>query len=591
VSAPALSAALHAVPKQATGPIPAQDVVIGIHDGHNASVAVVKDGVVTLAIQEERFTRVKNQGDLPQNALETALGLASERASAVPIALNGLYMNYGQWQRERIVAEYERSSSLASRLKQPLKNTFVDRLYRGRKSAERAERLAAAGFNRSSLVPIEHHLAHASAAFYTCPWQDEKVLVMTCDGSGDRLSATVNIGHRGGLTRLAEVSEHDSIGRLYALVTRHLGMVPLEHEYKVMGLAPYVSDGSKTEAAARIFSDLFEFPGNSLTWRRRAGVPSMYAAREPLRRALDGQRFDVIAAGAQRFIEYMLTTWVRNAIRETGIRKVACSGGVFMNVKANLALLEIEQLEDLYVFPSCGDESNSIGAALYAARQRGHSTQPLGPIYFGDPITDREAQLALEPAARASRLRMHFVDDIERRVAEKLSEGKIVARAKGAAEFGARALGNRSILARADSPHAIRAINEMIKCRDFWMPFAPSVLEERAGEYYIKPKPVRSPYMMFAFHSRPEKRAAFTAAQHPYDYTARPHEVRREHNPDYHRLLIEYEHCTGEGILLNTSFNLHGEPVVQRASDAVDVFLRSGLEYMALANWWVEKRL
>jgi carbamoyltransferase len=181
------------------------------------------------------------------------------------------------------------------------------------------------------------------------------------------------------------------------------------------------------------------------------------------------------------------------------------------------------------------------------------------------------------------------VNDIERQTAAALAAGNIVARAKGAMEFGARALGNRSILARADSPTAVRRINQMVKNRDFWMPFAPSVLAGRAGEYYRKPKPVGSPYMMFAFPSRPEKRAAFAAAQHPYDFTTRPQEVTAAHNADYYRLLQEYEARTGEGIVLNTSFNLHGEPMVYRARDAVDVFLRSGLQYMALANWWVEK--
>jgi carbamoyltransferase len=214
--------------------------------------------------------------------------------------------------------------------------------------------------------------------------------------------------------------------------------------------------------------------------------------------------------------------------------------------------------------------------------------QPLGALYYGEPITDREAQCVLE-AVGNGQIRFRWERDIERLTAEKLAEGKIVARAKGAVEFGARALGNRSILARADSPTAVRVINEMVKNRDFWMPFAPSVLASRAQEYYEKPKPVASPYMMFGFHSRPEKRSAFAAAQHPYDFTTRPHEVFEEHNGDYHRLLQEYESRTGEGILLNTSFNLHGEPIVYRAYDAVDVFLRSGLTHMALGNWWVEK--
>jgi len=316
----------------------------------------------------------------------------------------------------------------------------------------------------------------------------------------------------------------------------------------------------------------------------------MYSAGAFLDRLLAGQRFDLIAAGIQRFVEDWLAAWARNCIRETGIRKVACAGGVFMNVKANLRLLEIPELEDLYIFPSCGDESNSIGAALRLAAQTGQPhMRALGPIYYGEPITDGEAGQALDAAGSSGRFRAVYVNDVERKTAEALAQGNIVARAKGPMEFGARALGNRSILARADSPVAVRVINQMVKSRDFWMPFAPSVLAERAGAYYSKPKPVASPYMMFAFPSRPEKRAAFAAAQHPYDFTTRPQEVTAAHNADYYRLLKEYEARTGEGIVLNTSFNLHGEPMVYRARDAVDVFLRSGLEYMALGNWWVEK--
>ena len=564
------------------------NTVIGIHDGHNASVALVRNGRVEFALQEERITRIKNQGDAPGNALDRAL--AGDVGTRARIALNGRYMKYGQWQRETILDDYGRSSTFASRIRQPFKDTLVDRAYQRRKAALREERLSELGLSREGMEPVEHHLAHASAAFYTCPWPDEQVLVLTCDGSGDRLSATVSLGERGELTRVAQISEHDSIGRLYAMVTRQMGMAPLEHEYKVMGLAPYVADEAKTAAAADWFRQLFEFTREPMIWQRRRGVPSMYSAGAILDRLLAGQRFDLIAAGIQRFIEDWLAAWARNCIRETGIRKVACSGGVFMNVKANLRLLEIPELEDLYIFPSCGDESNSIGAALRLAAQMGQPHRgSLGPIYYGEPITDGEADQALNAAGGFGRFRAVYMSDIERKTAEALAAGKIVARAKGAMEFGARALGNRSILARADSPVAVRIINQMVKSRDFWMPFAPSVLAERAGEYYSKPKPVTSPYMMFAFPSRPGKRAAFAAAQHPYDFTTRPQEVTAAHHPDYYRLLKEYEARTGEGIVLNTSFNLHGEPMVYRARDAVDVFLRSGLEYMALGNWWVEK--
>jgi carbamoyltransferase len=555
--------------------------VIGIHDGHNASVALVRDGRIELALQEERLTRVKNQGDAPAGALREAMKLAGADATGARVALNGYYVNYNQWQRETIRRDYERSSGWVSRVKQPLKGTWADGVYQKVKANARGQRLGELGIDGERLEPVEHHVAHAAAAYYTAPWREGKTLVLTCDGSGDRLSATVSIGQNQELTRIAEVSEHDSIGRLYALVTRCLGMTPLEHEYKIMGLAPYARDPDTSFPP-----EMFEFAKNPLVWRRRRGVPSMYAAYGLVEDLVRGRRFDTVAAGIQRLLETVLCRWVRNAVRETGIARIACSGGVFMNVKANLALLEIPEVEQLHIMPSCGDESNSIGAACHAAVRAGSVIKPPQMMYFGDRITDAEAENAL--AAKGG-LRIRHVADIESLVAEKLAAGKIVARAKGAAEFGARALGNRSILARADSLDAVRVINRMIKNRDFWMPFAPSVLAERAGEYYVKPKPVASPYMMLAFRSQPRKRATFAAALHPADFTTRPQEVFEAHNPEYYRLLKEYELRTGEGILLNTSFNLHGEPIVYRARDAVEVFIRSGLENMALANWWVEK--
>ena len=565
-------------------------VVLGIHDGHNASAALLRDGRIELALQEERLTRVKNQGDAPGGAVHAAMALADLNSSPVA-ALNGNYLNYGQWQRETIVRDYARCSRLNSRVKQALKNTVIDRTYQRRRAAERVESLGAIGLNSRQLAPVEHHQAHAAAAYYTSPWArtGEKVLVLTCDGSGDRLSATVSVGENGRITRLSEVSEHDSIGRVYALVTLWLGMCPMEHEYKVMGLAPYAANSRGAEDIARALEALFEVSGNRLGWSRRRGVPSMYSAYDFLGGLLKGRRFDCVAAGAQRFMETMLTRWAAGAVKETGVRRLACAGGVFMNVKANLAILELSEVESMFVFPSCGDESNSIGAACFEAARQGEAIRPLGAIYYGEPITDVDAAEALKDAAPRVRLRFDWIPDIERKVARELARGRIVARAKGPAEFGARALGNRSILARADSLPVVHMLNRAIKNRDFWMPFAPAVMADRAARYYDKPKAVDSPHMMFAFRSRPEQNAALAGVQHPYDFTTRPQEVRAEHNPDFYRLLQEYESITGGSAVLNTSFNIHGEPIVYRARDAVDVFLRSGLEHMALANWWVEK--
>jgi carbamoyltransferase len=290
-----------------------------------------------------------------------------------------------------------------------------------------------------------------------------------------------------------------------------------------------------------------------------------------------------------------LIEWVRNCVRETGIHRVACGGGVFMNVKANKEILALPEVEQLFVFPSCGDETNSIGAAYWVyAQERLRSNQPvdieaLGPIYWGGGFDDSEVETALKQYKGTNRIHYKHVENIEHLTAETLARGEVVARAKGRMEFGARALGNRSILARADNMEAVRVINDMVKNRDFWMPFAPAVLAERAEEYYLKPKPMFAPYMIIAFDSRPEARARCVAGQHPYDHSVRPQEVTEEWNPDFYRLIKYYEEITGEGIVLNTSFNLHGYPVVYKPLEALSVLDGSGLKFLALGNWWVWK--
>lgn len=572
------------------------DMILGLNDGHNAAAALLDKGRIVAAVQEERLTRNKNESGVPHQSIKDLFSMIRISSSSVKrVALNGTYMTFGAFDREPLLEEYEQSGGLGAKLKQPLKGTIVDDIYKRGKGQERERRLAAAGFEACRLTPVDHHTAHAAAAYYGSGWPG-KVLVLTCDGSGDRLSGSVSIGENGQLRRIAEITENDSIGRLYAMVTYHMGMVPLEHEYKIMGLAPYVGDPAKAKEQANLFAELFEFdPQNPLVWRRRKGIPPMYSAYDFIRKRLYRQRFDLIAAGLQQFTEDMLTQWVRNCVRETGIRRIVCGGGVFMNVKANKEILALPEVEELFIFPTCGDETNSMGAAYWVyAQERLHANQPvdiepIGSIYWGHDVDDAETESALKKFSGQSRFSYKPVDNIERLVAETLAKGHVVARAKGRMEFGARALGNRSILARPDNPNVVRVINDMIKNRDFWMPFAPAVLAERAQDYYIKPKPMSAPYMIIAFDSRPENRAKFFAGQHPYDYTVRPQEVSADWNPDFYRLLKHYEDITGEGIILNTSFNLHGYPIVYGPDDSLEVFDRSGLQYLALGNWWVWK--
>src|SRR5436309_1622297 len=276
--------------------------------------------------------------------------------------------------------------------------------------------------------------------------------------------------------------------------------------------------------------------------------------------------------------------------------RLALGGGVFMNVKANMLLAEEPWVTDLFVFPSCGDESNAVGAAylgyleLCARRGIAPAPRPFGPAYLGPGIDDAEVEAVIRRRDLAGRHRVSEPERIEERIAELLASDGVVARCAGRMEFGARALGNRSILANPADHRVVPLINRMIKNRDFWMPFAPSVLREREADYLVNPKGLASPYMMLAFPTNPKRRDEIVAAIHPHDSTARAHIVDEAWNPPYYRVLREFEARTGIGAVLNTSFNLHGEPLVASPEDAVDTFERSGLPHLALGRYLISKR-
>jgi len=574
--------------------------VLGIHDGHNASVALLVDGRVAFAIEEERLTRIKNQGGIPRLAIEETLrrtGIAVE--SIDQVALNGDYMVYYPSYKEAVRNGFRRSTSRRGALRDvatsALKRVgFIDREYRRRLQGRRLAALRAAGLPAQKIVVVEHHMAHASTAYHGSGFT-EPTLVLTCDARGDRVCATVSAADRGRLQRLAAVGEDESVGRLYTLVTYLMGMAPLEHEYKVMGLAAYADPADpQVERLARKFAELFELdPANPLRWKRRAGVPSMFAATRLVSRLIEHERFDWVAAGLQSFLETFLLDWVRACIRETGLKRLALGGGVFMNVKLNKRILELSEVDDCFVCPSSGDESNAIGSAYWAHAQLSptswQTVAPIDNLYFGGDFTDEAIDAGIRMASTRHNLQWQHIADIEARVAELLAAGEVVARFKNRMEFGARALGNRSILANASDRGAVRRINGMIKMRDFWMPFAPSVMAEEAPRYYLKPKPSRAEFMTLAFDTVPEKREAIVAAMHAHDWTVRPQEVRRETNKEYYDLIAAYRAHSGEAIILNTSFNLHGFPIVYTPADALEVLTTSGLRRLACGNFLVSK--
>ncbi|GJQ23513.1 MAG: carbamoyltransferase [Candidatus Brocadia sapporoensis] len=470
--------------------------IIGLHDGHNASAALLVDGRILSAIQEERLVGVKNKGGFPINAIKEVLALNRLTLHDVDfIALAG-YCNDNYNSRDdvlnryRIELEYEKTIRgklrAAVRDNKVLRKVYSINTYKNNLE-NRFKPLIDIGFDRNKIKLIEHHTSHAASAYYGYGKYDEPVLILTCDGAGDGLCATINIGQKGQFERIASVPEGESIARIYAMMTYLMGMVPLEHEYKIMGLAPYAGNSKNVNRIFERFNSLFEFnPKKPLQWYRQKSVPAVFYLWETLEAIMHRERFDYISAGLQVFIEHHMSQWVRNCIKETGIKKVAVAGGIFMNVKMNKVILELPEVDELFIFPSCGDETNAIGAAFYAYNQARinnkdlPSVSPLKGVYWGGEFANSLAEEVLSIYTFKSKVTWEYIDDIERKIAELLANGEVVARAKGRMEFGARALGNRSILAGADNIKSLRRINDMIKCRDFWMPLPHQSWQKRA---------------------------------------------------------------------------------------------------------------
>jgi len=580
--------------------------ILGIHDGHNSSACLFEDGVIRLVLQEERLSRVKNYAGFPEMAISEIfahLGLTIEdidRFAVVGHEMPDQNTKESRLELYRRMGQpgYNPDNQHATVLKTP--GAFVTtaarkikRAFEGYQSAQSNGRLSRHldyGIPASKMSIIDHHTAHAAAAYHGLGVYDRDILVLTNDGEGDGCCATVNIGIAGKLKHIASVHRSHSIGNLYSVVTFLMGMVPLEHEYKLMGMAPYADEG-RAEAVAQKFRSLYKTgPDNPYGWAKIDAWPDPLHSYSYIRDLLELDRFDSICAGLQKFTEEYILRWVKSCISATGIRRLAVSGGVFMNVKINKSIMELPEVESLFVFPSCSDESNAIGVCYeVAARHDLSKLTPLKDIYFGLGYSNEQVKAAIDKFHFNQPVKWEMYDDIECEVARLLAEGQIVARFKGREEFGARALGNRSILADPSNTKVIKVINSMIKCRDFWMPFATSMTDRQAAACLNNPKGMSAPYMIMTFNTT-NLVNDFIAGVHPYDLTVRPQVVYRDWNPAYYRLIELWEEQSGKrGGLLNTSFNLHGHPLVSSPIDALDVFNRSGLQYLAIENYLLAK--
>lgn len=589
--------------------------ILGVNDHHNSSVSLLIDGKLVCAMQEERFSRKKNFWGTPIRSVNEALKFAGISLDDIDIiAFAGQrHSGHVDFSREQHLEILKRmvqmdlidtlrgqtsvnvSEILKRKLLSASKKLFSNYFTQRELKKMKAERLDLFFKNfptakNKDIHFIDHHQCHFATAHYGAGKPTKDRLVFTNDGQGDfRCGSVSKVSPSGQSDTLCSIEDRDSIGQIWALITLLMGFVPLEHEYKLMGMAPYSSESRKKQVS-ELIEGLYQWKNGFYQLKDRKGVHSYYIQKQvnDLEKVMKFQRFDDICGGLQEFTEKALCQWVSYWINETGIKDICLSGGTFMNVKANLALMNLPEVENVFVFPSCGDETNAIGACYQAYYDKtGNYPEPLQSFYLGKEWSREEIETSLKEI-EGEGLKISYHENIEENVAQLLAQGEVVARFKGREEFGARALGNRSILANPGKWAVVSEINDMIKQRDFWMPFACSMLEEDHQRYIKNSHKNCGRYMIMAFNGADEI-GEIVAGTHPRDKTVRPQIVNKDQAPDYHKLIQSFKKNTGIAAVLNTSFNLHGFPLVHSPDDAIHVLKKSGLKNLALGNFLIQK--
>lgn len=589
---------------------------------HDSAAALVIDGEVVAAAQEERFTRTKHDASFPVHAIRYVLqagGLEYNDLTGVA------FYDKPMLKFERLLQTYHAFSprGVTSFVK-AMPPWIKDKLF-SRRLLRRE--LAAFGPGEVPLLFPEHHLSHAASAFYPSPF--EEAAILTVDGVGEWATTTISHGKGKAITLLKELHFPHSVGLLYSAFTYYLGFKVNSGEYKLMGLAPFGARGhGQTEMfKQRILEELVDlrddgsFLLNMQYFKYATGLKMTHNARfeklfgfpRRLPEAPISQEHCDLALAIQEVTELMVVRLAAEAKRLTGCANLVMAGGVALNCVANRKLADADVFEHLWIQPAAGDAGGSVGAAL-AAYHIGHQ-QPrilrsapdgMNHAYLGPSYTDRQIALLLH---RHNVTYAHFPDFnvLTAETGRLLAQGEVIGWFRGRAEFGPRALGNRSILADPRDPGMQQKLNAAIKFREGFRPFAPSVLEEDAAAYFT---PVTaSPYMLFTASLKEELRISeppelvgagmrerlhyqhspVPAVTH-VDYSARVQTVSKTANPEFWQLIHDFKALTGCSMLVNTSFNVRGEPIVGSPEDALNAFIRTEMDGVVIGNFLIEKR-
>jgi carbamoyltransferase len=580
--------------------------ILGINAYHgNASAALVCDGRLVAAVEEERFNRVKYAAGFPSQAIRFCLkeaGLKLDEIDHVAVPRNP-YARLGT----KLFYAIRMPSFARGRAKVLAKFTGVP------------EALAAAFDSDPTTITaqfhrIEHHQAHLASAFFVSPF--ERAALLSADGLGDFASTMWGVGYGNRMNIEDAIAFPHSLGLYYTAVTQYLGFLKFGDEYKVMGLAAY---GEPEQLAA--FRDIVRFDANrngngfrlglayflhhrtgpEMSWAEADKTPVLgklfseqmsrrlgaaRAPEEPLE-----QRHRNLAASLQARLEEVYLGMLRKLAKATGQKSICLAGGVAFNCVGNGKIFDSTPFEQVYVQPAAGDAGLAVGAAYYVWHQKLGKPRSfvMDHAYWGPGFSAVEIRAAIEASAIAREgysVAELPAPELTQRAAAIIAEGKILGWFQGRAEWGPRALGNRSIVADPRRPDMKETLNRRIKHREIFRPFAPSILAEATGEWFEKAH--ASPFMTLAYAVRAEKRALIPAPTH-VDGTGRLQTVTREANPRYHALISAFRDLTGVPVVLNTSFN-DNEPIVCRPEEAIDCFLRTKMDALVLGDFLVTRR-
>jgi carbamoyltransferase len=560
--------------------------VLGIHIGHDSSAALVVNGKVVADVAEERFTRTKHYCGLPIASIDYCLKsqklkMADIDIVAVPTECSLPDLNF---LLDLKGAKQERKTQKRRMLE------FTEELFK--KGAAKPP-LYIKNFpikDSTEIFHVNHHLAHAASAYYTNNLR-EKQLIVTMDGAGDGMSIALWRGDNGKIDLLQPFPTSASIGWFYSNVTEALGWWHGDGEGKTMGLAPY-GDYTKAQGELTKFHPRFskgevvehhDF-GRGFFWNEGGAIQYHFDEAYEIRDLVQKCGREHIAAEAQRVLEVQVQEIIYPWMEKEGTRNLSCAGGVFLNVKLNQRIWETGRVAHHHIYPNAGDSGLAVGAALYAYYHANPSAQiyKIEDLYWGPEYSETE----IEAALKLRNLTYRRVDNVEEYVAKRLAEGKIISWFQGRMESGPRALGNRSILMSANQAENKDIINARVKFREAFRPFCPSMLWEYRADYLQMP---RDEFFMITSFTCPEaKRKNVPAVVHA-DATLRPQTVKKEFNSRFWNLINEFGKLTGEPLLLNTSFNIMGEPIVTHPREAVRCFYDNGLDCLALGNFVLDK--